>query len=227
MTHEILANKFQLQPLKEILTLSRRKNQHYNEYPELIKLVNETDNICVKICINDFIDLKSCVVKDEYKSIDYNKFDHIVFVKRDNIIDTVLSYGYQDQHDPSKWHRRRGTDIVPTKFVIDINRVYYILRAYRLYQSIEEYICSHNTHSKIHHYEFNSIEQGLKKDFDIADHELITSTDSNNIDYSSWAINYQDTVTQFNQIKKQILSATDADIADKNSFFWKNQVDYI
>jgi len=227
MTHEILVNKFHLQPLGEPLTISRRKNQHYNEYPDLIDHINKTDNICIKICINDFIDLKSCMVNDAYKTIDYNSFNHIIFINRTNILDTVLSYGYMNPAVADKWHRPRGKIIIPKKFTIDSTRMYYILRAYRLYKNIKTHIVSNAILPKIYHYEYDTIEITLKTDFNLSDSDLVTSTEANGIDYSLWADNYQEILSQFDQTKQKILSATDEDIADRKSFFWQNQVGYI
>jgi hypothetical protein len=227
ITHEILAKKFNVHPWGEILTRSRRKNQHYLEYAELIRRINETDDICIKTGPTDFIDLKNQEIKRDYQQIDWSTFDHLVFVRRNNIFETILSYGYQDQHNPENWHRRRGSTVNPQTYTIDPNRMYYILRSYRLYADIEKYICAQVKHGKIYHYEFETLEDQLKTDFGLTESELITSTQANEIDYKKFAINYADLLNEYQSVHKKFLSATAEEIANKNSFFWHNKVDYI
>lgn len=226
ITHEILAKKFNLAPWGEILTLSRRKNQHHDEYPALIQSINNADNICVKTGPTDFIDQKQQQIKPEYKQINWQDFDHVVFVKRDNIFDTIMSYGYQNQHNPSLWHRAKGAQISAKQYTIDRNRMYYILRAYRLYPDIENYICSQLDPKKIHHYEYETLEQQLKMDFNLLDGEMITSTDPNEIDYRKFATNYTEILNEFQSVRDKFLSASADDIANKDSFFWQNKTDY-
>src|SRR3989344_337886 len=84
MVHDILAKKFDLNPLYEPLTFSRIAKQDSSEYDSIIQMINTKDDICVKINGNDFIDLKNKKILDDYKKIHYDHFDKIVFITREN-----------------------------------------------------------------------------------------------------------------------------------------------
>ena len=227
MTHHILAKKFNLTPWNEILTISRRTNQHYDEYPDLINKINTTDNVVLKICINDFINTKDCVILDAYKDIDYKSFDHIIFNIRSDVLGTMLSFGHHYLFDPSKWFRIKGQSFPTRSYEIELARVFYILRSYRMFDDIKEWVTSHAGNAKLHSYDYSTVKEQLKQEFDLDDNDFDINIVPNEIDYKSLATNYDFVADNIMSWYSEIMSATQADIDNPDSFFWKTNVNFI
>lgn len=230
MIHNILAKKFNLTPLKEILFFSRRRRQDYEEYPELIQKINTEDNICVKICVNDFIDGKTCRIMDDYKKIDYTKFDHIIFVKRQDLMGNVASFGHHNLinfADFNKSHRKKGQDFEGSPYEITPDRTAYIIRGYRILNLLRDWIGEHAGSAKIHDYEFETVNQELTRDFGLKDEDFDIDIEPCGLDYRSLASNYEEIEKMLPGLYSRIMNTTDKDFNDPDSPFWEKNVRFI
>lgn len=227
MVHDVLAKKFQVEPLKEILTFSRRLKQNYDEYPALIQQINSQDNISVKVCINDFIDTKNCCINDAYKDIDYSSFDHIVFIKRQDVMGNVASFGHHHLFDPTKWHRKKGQDFEGRQYQIELNRVFYILRAYRMFDEIFNWVKSNSGDANIYNYESETVEQALIKDFNLGASDFDIEIEPCGLDYEKLASNYQEIKDQLPDMYARVMAVNREDFKNPDSAFWENNVSFI
>lgn len=227
MTHDVLAKHFSLDPWKEPLTISRRSNQSYDEYPELIRRINTTDNIIVKICVNDFIDTKNCKILDAYKSIDYSSFDHIVFIKRADVMGTIASFGHHNLFDPTKWHRKKGEDFKGRTYQIEMTRVFYILRAYRMFGDIQNWVANNAGLARLYDYDFQTVEEHLKNDFALSESDFDIDIVPMGLDYKNLATNYQEVANSIDELYNTIMSVPLNDVNNPKSVFWRENVNFI
>lgn len=227
MIHDVLAKKFNLEPLKEILFFSRRSKQSYDEYPELIKQINDKDNICVKICVNDFIDPKTCRVTDDYKAIDYTKFDHIIFVKRDDVMGNIASFGHHNLFDFDKSHRKKGQAFEGRNYEIDITKVNYILRAYRIIGVMRDWVKNNSGSAKLYDYKFETAEQQLINDFGLTSEDFDIDIEPCGLDYKTLAGNYKEIETLLPVLYDKMMSTVPEDFNNPNSAFWENNTSFI
>lgn len=199
--HDVLAKKFSLDPLGDLLTKTRiNSSDDLTSLLPAIEKINFSNNICLKINGHDFIDLKNKKVVDLYKLIDYNKFDHIIFLTRENFTDALLSYGYMDRYDSNSWHKRTGSTIPVRMYNIPTDKIYFLGRGYRVYEIIKDYITK-NSLGKIHSYEFETVESQLSEDFTLDNTDFVTSTEPNNIDYQQLLTN-QEVLSEITNILK-------------------------
>lgn len=230
MIHDILAKKFDLEPMKEILFFSRRRRQDYAEYPELIQKINTEDNICVKICVNDFIDGKTCRIMEDYKQINFAKFDHIIFVKREDIMGNVASFGHHNLinfADFDKSHRKKGQDFEGHSYEIPPDRAAYIIRAYRVLTLLRDWITEHSGSAQIHDYEFETVNQQLARDFNLDDRDFDIDIEPCGLDYKSLATNYQEIEKILPAMYSRIMNTTEQDLNDPKSAFWEHNPNFI
>jgi hypothetical protein len=229
MVHNILAKKFNLAPLKELLFFSRRQRQDFEEYPKLIEQINTQDNICVKICINDFIDSKNNRVVDDYKKIDYTKFDHLIFIERDDLMGQVASFGHHNKMnfaDFDKSHRKKGQDFEGHTYDIDLGRSAYILRGYRLMPVIREWVEQQAVTNQIYDIKFETAEQQLIEKFDLKADDFDIDIEACGLDYKKLATNYAEVEAVLPDLRDRIMSADLKDINNPESNFWKDNVSF-
>jgi hypothetical protein len=221
LTH-VLAKKYNLENWLELLTRSRRRNQDFNDFQKLIKKINTTDNICVKITGgNDFIDLKNRSIINDYKTIDYNSFDYIILLSRDDYISATLSYAYTDQLDDRTWHRRRNEVKIGKSYIVGESKIYYMLRGYIIYKFVKDYIMNHADRKKILEYEFESVESCVKKDFKLNENDFDIELADNKLNYFELVSN-KNSILEIKKIYDQMKFLTLEDIKDTNSFFWNH-----
>jgi hypothetical protein len=183
--HNILAKKFNLTGLNDLLTHTRiNHGDDMLGLPSAIEQINQQENICVKVNGHDFIDLKNKTITDDYKKINYQKFDHIIFLHRSNFIDALLSYSYMDRHDTSSWHRKKGQPKILKTYTISKEKIYFLSRGYRVYNIIQDYILKNYTGSVLH-YEFNTVVDKAQQDFALTPGDFESDTESNNLNYRS------------------------------------------
>jgi len=230
MVHNILAKKFNLEPLKEILFFSRRRRQDFEEYPELIKQINTKDNICVKICINDFIDPKKYCIMDDYKTINYAKFDHLIFIERDDIMGQVASFGHHNKMnfaDFDKSHRKKGQDFEGHTYEIDLARTAYILRGYRMMPVMREWVEQHAGQAKIHTVKFETAEQQLIDIFGLDPNDFDIDIEACGLDYKKLATNYKEVEAVLPVLQDKIMNTGPEDFNNSKSNFWNDNVNFL
>lgn len=188
--HDALAKKFDLTPMGDIVTLSRIKNKNFNEYPEIIEKINCTDNIIVKLNGNDFVDVPNQKILGLYETIDFGKFNKIIFVTRDNLAQAIASYAYMDPANKQSWHKPRGEVRTGKTYEIAIEKVYHMIRGYIAYNQIKQYIAQLSLAVDLHDYEYNTVESSLLNNFGITTDSIDIET--NNYDYEILASNYAD-----------------------------------
>lgn len=220
--HNALASAYRLEPWCDMVTQSRIRNKNFNEYPALFERINSTDNICVKLNGNDFINLTNNEIVQQYKDINYNSFDKIFFITRNNIVDAIASYAYMNPADKSTWHKPRGEYRVGTSYMIPTQKIFYMLRGYVAYNIIKDYICNQVSADKIYDFEYESVEQEVKNKFDVD--MLDIDIEPNGYNYSQMAPNYNE-IAQIATEVYQIMATYDLErTLDKHSFFWKQSL---
>lgn len=212
--HNALVARYNLNPMSDMVTKSRIKNQNFDEYPSLFSQINFADNICVKLNGNDFINLADSEISNLYKTIDFDSFDHIIFATRNNLVDAVASYAYMNPSDSSTWHKKKGEVRIGQPYLIPEQKVFYLLRGYVVYSAIKEYICSKVTKDKLHFYEYESADYLIKQDFNV---------DLNQIDIEPNDYNYSMLATNYVEIKELIALAQDQ-MKPNTDYFWKNSL---
>jgi hypothetical protein len=222
MIYNILKNYYGLKGIGDILTLSRIANQNFKNYNELIDYINHSDNSCVKINANDFIDLKNKCINYDYKKIDYSSFDNIIFVTRNNYTDAVLSYAYMDPKDQSSWHRKQGEIKIASEYKVDPCKLFYLFRGYFLFEKIKNEICNTATTSKIYSYEYDTVDQELMRDFNLLPTKIDNDLAPNNLDYKLLATNYDEIVELSSEVYEKMATLCVASLNDADSFFWKD-----
>jgi len=193
MLHNMLCKRYNLLEFGDTVTKSRIKNKDFSEYTQLITKINSTNNICVKLNGNDFIDCTTGNLTDLYKTVDYQSFDKIIFLTRKNYIDAILSYGYMDPTNSNSWHRRKDQTVQATPYTVTSAKIYHLLNGYRAYDSIKDYIKSQVTDPNIiRESEFEELSRLISElqlenvDIDLAPMD---------IDYKSIVTNYDEIVT--------------------------------
>lgn len=213
--HNALAEYYNLEPFGDRITKSRIRNKSFVEYPDLIGQINSSDNICVKLNGNDFIDLPNRQISDLYKTIDFRSFNKIVFVTRSDLTEAIASYAYMDPTNESSWHRRRGQTRVGESFTIPVQKAFYLMRGYAVYDIVRDYIKSTTITQSVFNYEYSLVESCLKHDFGVTTEAI--DIEPNNFDYSTMATNYHYIKSIVPDIVKQINSGNP-------DLFWKDEL---
>lgn len=222
MLINILSKKFHLENCLELLTRSRRANQNFNEFPELIHRINTEDNICVKITGgNDFIDLKTCTIINNYKNIDYNNFDRVILLSRDNYVNAVLSYAYMDQLNDRTWHRQKGELKIGQPYTVNSLKIFYMLRGYIVYNYVRDFILKNTDPKKILEYEFESVETSAMHDFNLSASDFDIDLEDNQLDYKQLVDNPEQTIEEIHEVYNRMNQLSISDINNADSFFWK------
>lgn len=222
MVYTILKNKFKLADVGDVLTLSRIANQNFTEYDSLINRINNSQNICVKMNGNDFIDLKNKCVNYDYKKIDFSSFDKIVFITRKNYINAALSYAYMNPADQSSWHRKKGEVKVGQSYTINPTKLFYLFRGYFLYETIKNHIYSQVNISNVHEYEYETVEDQLVSDFNLSSEDFKIELEPNNLDYTKLATNYNEILDLATTIYNKMAELPINDIDNNKTFFWED-----
>lgn len=220
--HNALADSYQLEPWCDIVTQSRIKNKNFSEYPVLFDRINTTDNICIKLNGNDFIDLANKEISPLYKEVDYQSFDKIFFITRNNIVDAIASYAYMDPADKSTWHKPRGERRIGNTYLIPSQKIFYMLRGYVAYNIVKDYICSQVHKDNICELEYETVEFEVKNKFNID--MLNIDIEPNGYNYSQLAPNYHEVSQVANEAYQVMLTYDLKRTVDKNSFFWKQSL---
>lgn len=219
-THNVLVKKFNLDPTWcEPLLESRRPRQDYKEYPAIIDRINQSNNCCIKISCNDWIDIKNKQLRTDYKQILWNRFDHVITHTREDYVSAILSYAYMDMRDKKSWHRRRGEIKQQRSYEADINIMYYLLRGYAMFSLVKKHIIDTVDSSKIHHYEFASAERQVAQDFGLEGDDLVAEIVSNELDYSKLASNYNEILSN----APNVLEMLQQQITNPSELFWQNR----
>jgi len=223
MVHDVLQRHYGLDNIGDSLTLSRIANQGFLEYNKIIDTINNTDNICVKMNPNDFIDIPNQCINYRYKNIDYASFDKIVTITRDNYVDAVLSYAYMNPQDQASWHRRRGAEKVGVRYEIPEFKVFYLLRGYCLFHKIKAHIEQTAGADRMHHYEYQTVEQDLARDFGLNAADFDIDLVPNGLDYSQLATNYDEIVELTKQVYQRMTALPVDELDNWRSFFWNDR----
>lgn len=223
MALEVIAKKFNLTPLVDPLVHSKIRNQNTSEFPSIIDQINSSQNICVKISSTDFLDSRMRRVVDYYKDIDYNSFDKIIFITRNNVLSAALSFTYMDSKNKDTWHRRKGEDQLWGEYNADLDRVHYLLRGYRVYNFVKEYIIN-SSNTEFYDYEFETVESSMKRDFNMDDSDFDISLINNDLDYMHLVKNLQEVSLVIQNLSDVILTAHDEDLNKFDSNFWMYHV---
>lgn len=218
MIGKVLANKFHLDYCESPLTISRLSNKNFNEYPQIIEKINSTNNGCVKICANDFVDLFQKSINEDYKKINFNIFDHIIFLTRESMLDAVLSFGYMDSSNRSSWHRKQGEEKEIKPYSIVPARIFNLLRGYSIFNKIKEYI-SQNTTAKLYDCEYDTVEESLSKQLSLNQDDFKIELIPNGVPYKDIVLNYEEVLTNVNGYKANM---SNADFNNPDSFFWRH-----
>jgi hypothetical protein len=216
---EILSTKYKLESIVDPFVYSKMKHGNKDEFPKIVDEINTTENICVKISSTDFLDSKNREVHDYYKDINYQSFDKIVFVSRKDILSGSLSCCHMDLKDNTSWHSTKDKKNNGRTFTVDIGRLAWYLRGYRIFDFIKDHIIK-NFDKEIYEYDYDNLEEDLKKDFELSAADLDTNLIANEIDYKPLAVNL-DRVEDF--IKNNvdtILNAPCHELNSYNSKFW-------
>lgn len=224
MLQEVLSKKYNLDALVDPFVYSKMKNQNTNEFASIIDRINTSQDICVKVASIDFLDSKNRRVLDYYKDIDYQSFDKIIFVTRDDLLAASLSFCHMTTGDPSTWHSTKEQQNTGKTFSADINRVTYLLRSYRVFEFVKNHIRNNFTND-IYEYEYESLESNLKIDLELSAGDFDTNLVANTIDYQKVNQNYSTVVNFIEQYKGLILSAQDFDLNRVDSKFWTLRFD--
>ena len=222
MVYHILKNFYNLEGICDVLTLSRIANQNFDEYETLINNINSSQNTCVKINSNDFIDLKNKCVNQNYKKINYKSFDKIIFITRNNYLDAVLSYAYMNPKDQTSWHRKKGETKVGVPYKVEPNKLFYLFRGYFLFNKIKNYICDNVNASKIYQYEYESVDEELVCDFNLSTTDIDIAP--NELNYTELASNYGEIAKLAPVIYQQMAKLSVADLDNESTFFWEDRV---
>lgn len=220
--HNALAKHYSLEPWCDMVTQSRIKNQNFDEYPGLIDKINTTDDICVKLNGNDFIDLQNRQVLDFYKKIDFGSFDKILITTRSNIAEAIASYAYMNPADKNTWHRPRGVSRIGGPYQISLNKVFYLLRGYVVYNIICDYIRSQVPAEKILVTDYETAEADVKDWFNVDMSDI--DIEPNGYDYKTMAENYSVIKSLAHEIHEILATYDLLKIADKESYFWKTTI---
>jgi hypothetical protein len=223
MIQEILSKKYNLEALVDPFVYSKMKNRNTDEFSSIIKHINSAENICVKVSSTDFLDSRNRRVLDYYKDIDYKSFDKIIFVTRDDIITASLSFAHMTMGAPNTWHSTKDRQLSGKTFSPDIDRILYLLRSYRVFEFIKNYITT-NGINEIYDYEYDTVEHNLKNDFDLNDTDFDINLIANDINYSQLIDNYN-SVSDFIKSVYSIISRTiDDDLNQFYSKFWMRSI---
>ena len=220
MAAKVLAKRFNLREIIDPLVLSKIKNQNTSEFPKIIQDINQSQNICVKISSSDFLDSKNRRVIDYYKDIDFDSFNKIVFITRNDVLSAALSFTYMDGKNKSSWHRQRGEEKLQEKYCASLDRVYYLLRSYKLYCVIKNYITDNFKYPTYYEYEFDTINEAMKTDFDITEAYFDIDTIDNDLDYKNLVTNLDDVIVTITKLNKVINRSSVADLNKFDSPFW-------
>ena len=219
----VLAKRFNLEPFGDSLTRSRIKNKNFSEYKVIIDEINSRDNICVKINGNDFIDLSNRCIHHQFKAIDFNSFDKIIFVSRNNILDAVLSYAYMDPANSESWHKKINEDKIGHPYTVDLTKVFYLIRGYRIFDILKSYIETMVDIGKTKvYYEYTNIDGTFQKDFGLTKDDMTIGIEANGLNYRELVTNLDEVSDLVPRVDELFSRAAFRDINDPNSFFWKN-----
>ena len=192
MLHDLLCKKFQLIEFRDTVTKSRIKNKNFDEYEKLFSYINNTDNICIKLNGNDFIDPLTGNLSDLYKNINYQLFDKIIFLTRKNYVDAILSYAYMDPNNSDTWHRKKSQSIEIKKYSVPHNKIFHLLNGYVAYDTIKKYITSIVDPSLVKECDYESLDVLIQEiNLSNVDIDLCPM----NIDYKSIVSNYDEVVS--------------------------------
>lgn len=191
MVHDMCCKKYGVLGLGDMVTKSRIKNKNFNEYEQLISVINASGNICVKLNGNDFFDNATNAISDLYKHVNFQSFDKIIFLTRKNLVDAVLSYAYMDPANDITWHRRKNQIIAANPYYIPAHKIHHLLNGYSAYWTIKKFILSQVANTAIYDYEYDTVTDLIKiLDLD-EDIDLIPI----DINYRNLVSNYDDVMS--------------------------------
>jgi len=221
----ILSKKYDLEDWQEMLTRNRFQKKSHDQIPELIKKINDADNIGVKINGNDFVDFHNRRILDCYKDIDYKSFDRIIFLTRKDYVAATLSFGYMNLSDPLTWHRRIGKEKKQVEYEISQFKIHAIARCYLMHEYVKNFIKSQVDKSKVFDYEFDTMEQNAIQDFDLTDEDFDIDITESNIDYRKLLANPNQTVQDIHNVFNRIQQVNETELNDLPDFFWDHTED--
>lgn len=221
MVHDVVSQRFGLEPMREALTRSRRAQQNFDEFPDIIHRMNTEDNICVKITGgNDFIDLPNRRIRPDYKTIDYASFDRVILISRRDYVSAVMSYAYMDQLNDRSWHRRRGENKLGHAYTVSDLKIYYMLRGYAVFDHVSQYIADHMPPDRLLRYDFDTAETQLAKDFGLDPQDFEIDIVPNELDYRALAHDSEKTVSTIHDVYNYVMSLSIDQINHPDTRFW-------
>ena len=182
--------------------------------------INKRQDICVKISSSDFLDSKNRRILNWYKEIDYSSFDTIIFLTRKNIVDAILSFTYMDPKDHTTWHRQLGQHKVYKKYTAALDRAHYLIRSYRVFKLVKDFIVSNYKNQNFYEYEFDDVEEKISNDFSLLLDDFKISLVDNDIDYKLLVENYTALENVIKDLHNVIALSTDEDLNSQQSAFW-------
>lgn len=220
MIGKVLAKKFGINYCESPLTLSRLANKNFDEYPELINKINALSSGCIKICANDFVNLHQKTINEDYKKINFNSFDYVIFLTRENMLDAVLSFGYMDSSNRDSWHRRIGETKEVKPYSISPARIFNLLRGYTIFNIVKKYIAEHTTATTCE-CDYNTVNEQLITKFDLQQSDFDIDLVPNDIPYKTIVTNYNEISMHVKEYAAH-MTLPDADFNNPTSFFWTN-----
>lgn len=220
MAQEALATKLNLTPIIDPFVYSKLKTQNDLEFANVVDLINDSQDTCVKISSSDFLDSRNRRIRSCYKDIDYNSFDKIIFLSRKDVLAATLSFTYMDPTDKTTWHRKRGETRISKKYSASLPRAHYLVRSYAVYNLIKKHVIDRCKTPIFYEYEFETVEEQLMQDFNLTQNDFDTDVIRNEIDYASLIENYRDLEFVVNNLYNVILQLPSEDIESQTSQFW-------
>lgn len=217
MIGKVLAKKFNIDYCESPLTISRLANKNFDNYQTIIDQINNTPTGCIKVCANDFVNLHSKCINEDYKKINFDSFDLVIFLTRKNMLDAVLSFGYMDSSDRDSWHRKKDQPKAANPYSIVPARIFNLLRGYTVFETIKKYISEHTT-TRIYDCEYTTVEQQLHTALDLAESNFEIDLVPNGLPYKEFVLNYDEIGNYVKMYANANLPLTEFN--NPNSVYW-------
>lgn len=192
IVHHILSKKYNLKGLRELFAIERLVHKNQQRYKEIIDIINNTDNICLKLNSIDFIEMNSNNFLPEFFSIDFKSFDKIIFITRKDYMSAIPSNSYIDRSKVHAWHRYKNREFQAKQFNIDLAMITYYGRVHAMFEKLKPIIINQAPNAEIYHYDFDNVEQNLLRDFDLTAKDFDIETLPCDLDYKKLALNYDE-----------------------------------
>lgn len=221
--HDWLSEYYSLTPLRNLITYSRIQNQNTSEYEELLNRINTEDNICVKVCCQDWIDLPRKTLVELHKKLAWHTFDRVILCTRNNAIDAVCSYAKMNPFDRQSWHRRAGQDVDYSQYTVPVEKIFYLMRGYTVYKWINEFVDANIDPQRVCRFEYEQLEQQLVEQLGIDPADVAIDIIPNLYDYKNLVTNYSDVASLTPKVLHK-LQQFSWDTVNPDCAFWDSKM---